>query len=74
MESLMDKIVPIAMSAVLAAAMTGQLPRFTQAVRMAQLQLLRESRPSTWGDPSIFVSTRGHKPRALVEHTKSPHS
>ena len=43
-----EKLIRIAVSAVLIAAATGQLPRVVQAVRVAQHELLKESQTSKW--------------------------
>lgn len=43
-----EKLIRIAISAVLIAAATGQLPRLVWAVRAAQYELLKESQASKW--------------------------
>jgi hypothetical protein len=45
----MDKLIPIAMTLAFLAAGTGQLPREIKAVRIAQLQLIKDSQASKWG-------------------------
>lgn len=44
-----QKLIQAAVAAALAAAVTGQIPRFIQTVRVAQYQLLKESQASKWG-------------------------
>lgn len=44
-----NKLIEAALITVLMAAAVGQLPRFIQAVRVAQLQLLKDSQSSKWG-------------------------
>lgn len=49
-----QKLIQVAVAAALIAAATGQLPKFIQAVRVAQLQLLKESQASKWGKPMLL--------------------
>ncbi len=49
-----QKLIQTAIVAVLVAAATGQLTKFTQTVRVAQYQLLKESRSSMWGKPLLL--------------------
>lgn len=44
-----NKLVEAALIIVLMAAAIGQLPHLNQAVRVAQIQLLKDSRSSKWG-------------------------
>jgi hypothetical protein len=44
-----NKLVEAALIIVLMAAAIGQLPRLNQAVRVAQIQLLKDSQSSKWG-------------------------
>ncbi|NJL25086.1 MAG: hypothetical protein HC902_07870 [Calothrix sp. SM1_5_4] len=53
-----EKLIPFALAVVLAAASTGQLPKFIRAVQIAQFQLLKESQASKW-------------PKALLLNEKS---
>jgi hypothetical protein len=48
------KLVDAALVVVLMAAAAGQLPRLIQTVRVAQLQLLKESQSSKWGRPLLL--------------------
>lgn len=45
----LNKLVEAALIVVLLAAAAGQLPRFVNAVRIAQIQLLKDSQSSKWG-------------------------
>jgi large-conductance mechanosensitive channel len=51
-----DNVIKLAVAIVMAAALTGQLPKFTMAVRRAQVQLLQESKASNWGSPDLLYS------------------
>lgn len=46
-----EKLISIAVMLAVLAGSTGQLPRIVHAVRVAQLQLIKESRASKWGTP-----------------------
>jgi hypothetical protein len=48
-----QKLIPIAISLAFLAASTGQLPRVIKTVRIAQLQLIKESQASKWGKPML---------------------
>ena len=48
------KIIETAVIAVLAAAALGQLPRLVHAVRVAQLQILKDSESKKWGRPFLL--------------------
>lgn len=56
-----DNLVKIAIAVVMAAALTGQLPKLTMAVRHAQIQLLKESRASNWGSPDFLRPNKALK-------------
>lgn len=45
----LSKLISIAAALAVIAVSTGQLPRILHAVRVAQLQLIKESRSSNWG-------------------------
>jgi hypothetical protein len=49
-----NRLIEIALATVLTAAALGQLPQFIQAVRLAQLQLLKDSQSSKWGKPFLL--------------------
>jgi hypothetical protein len=49
-----DNAIKIAVVLVAIAAATGNLPRFTMAIRRGQIQLLHESRASHWGTPALL--------------------
>jgi hypothetical protein len=44
-----NKLVEAALIIVLMAAAIGQLPRLNQAIRVAHIQLLKDSQSSKWG-------------------------
>jgi hypothetical protein len=48
-----QKLIPIAVSLAFLAASTGQLPRVLKVVRVAQLQLIKDSQASKWGMPMV---------------------
>lgn len=50
----MDKLISIAVTLAFLAAGTGQLPKVIKAVRIAQLELIRDSQPSKWGKPLLL--------------------
>lgn len=45
----LNKLIEAALIIVLMAAAVGQLPRLNQAIRVAQIQLLKDSQSSKWG-------------------------
>lgn len=45
----LNKLAEAALIIVLIAAAAGQLPRLVQTVRIAQLQLIKDSQSSKWG-------------------------
>lgn len=49
-----EKLISLAAALAIAAASTGQLPRIVHAVRVAQLQLIKESQASKWGIPLLM--------------------
>ncbi|MCM2354343.1 MAG: hypothetical protein NDI63_12065 [Pseudobdellovibrio sp.] len=50
----LDKLTSFAISAVLAAALMGNLDRLQLWILKSQAKLLYESRASAWGNPSVF--------------------
>ena len=46
---MLNKLIEAALIVVLLAATAGQLPRLVQTVRVAQLQLVKDSQSSKWG-------------------------
>jgi len=46
---MLSKLIEAALIVVLLATASGQLPKLVQTVRVAQLQLLKESQSSKWG-------------------------
>ncbi len=49
-----NSAIKAAVAIVLMVAAAGQLPRFVQAVRIAQYKVLKESQASKWGKPMLF--------------------
>jgi len=45
----LNKLVEAALIIVLIAAAAGQIPRLVQTVKVAQLQLIKDSQSSKWG-------------------------
>jgi hypothetical protein len=45
----LNSLVEAALVVILMVAASGQLPRFMQAVRVAQLELVKQSQSSKWG-------------------------
>ena len=43
-----EKLAPFALMVALLAASTGQLPKFINAVRRAEVQLIQDSKASKW--------------------------
>lgn len=50
----MTNLIKIAVVLAMAAAGTGQFPYILRKVRIAQLELLRESQASKWGAPWVL--------------------
>jgi hypothetical protein len=48
-----EKLIRFAAALAVLAASTGQLPKIIHTVRVAQLQLIKESQASKWGTPFI---------------------
>lgn len=49
-----EKLIPFALGMVLTAAAAGTLPKFVHEIRIAQLQLLKDSQASRWGRPLLL--------------------
>lgn len=49
----LNKLIEAAVIIVLAAATAGSLPKLVQTIRVAQLQLLKDSQASKWGRPLL---------------------
>ena len=54
----MSKLISIAVALTMAAAATGNLPRIMLQVKLAQLQLIKDSQASNWGKPFRLPVTR----------------
>jgi hypothetical protein len=52
----LDHLIKLAVALTIAAALTGQLPRMTQAIQVAQGKLLQESKASKWGSPDFLYA------------------
>jgi hypothetical protein len=52
------KLIPIATALAMAAAATGNLPRILVQVKLAQLQLIKDSQASKWGKPFLLPVTK----------------
>ena len=48
-----EKLVSISVTLAVLVVFTGQLPRVLKRVRVAQLQLIKESQASKWGSPML---------------------
>lgn len=53
-----DKLISIAATLAVLAASTGQPPRLLHAVRVAEAQLIYDSRASAWGRPMMLTIPR----------------
>lgn len=51
---MLNKLIEAALIVVLMAAAAGQLQHLVQTVRVAQLQLLKDSQSSKWGKPFLL--------------------
>lgn len=60
----LNKLTEAALIIVIAAATAGQLPKLVQIVRVAQLQLLKDSQSSKWGQ-AFLLPGRHHSVRRL---------
>lgn len=49
-----SKFIEAALIIVLLAATAGQLPRFVQAAKNAQLRIIKDSQSSKWGKPFLL--------------------
>ena len=52
----LENVIKLAVAIVMAAALTGQLPRLTNEVRIAQIKLLQQSQASHWGSPDLLYA------------------
>ena len=51
-----DNVIKMAITLVIAAALTGHLSRATRAIQIAQVKLLQDSKASKWGSPDLLYS------------------
>ncbi len=58
---MLNRLIEAALVVVLLAAAAGQLPRLVQTVRVAQLQLLKDSQSSKWGRPMLLPVHHAHR-------------
>jgi hypothetical protein len=49
-----QKLISIASTLAVLTVFTGQLPRVLKVVRIAQLELIRDSQASKWGTPMLL--------------------
>jgi hypothetical protein len=49
-----ENIVKIAVTFLVVAALTGQLPCIMKEIRYSQIKLLQESKASRWGSPDLL--------------------
>ena len=68
-----DKLIQKAVVLAMLAAATGQLPRITRAVQIAQLHLLKESQSSHWGRALLLPISRDTLP-CPAEMQSSPNT
>ena len=68
----LENVTKLAVALVMAAALTGQLPRLTNEIRHAQLKLLQDSKASKWGSPDLLRRIEPPKLRAFIEHHRNP--
>ena len=54
----LNRLVEAALIIVLLDVAAGQLPRLNQAVRLAQIQLLKDSQSSKWGRAMLLPASR----------------
>ena len=52
----MNQLIKLAAILGVTAAMSGQLPKIIFQLRLAQLELLKESQASKWGTPVLFTN------------------
>ena len=57
----LDSLIDFAITAVIAAAISGHLPDFTKWVQVQTVKVLVASRTSTWGSPLFFEKTESAK-------------
>jgi hypothetical protein len=55
---MINKLIDAALIVVLAAAACGQIPKLVQTARIAQLQILKDSRSSNWGHPLLLPKSK----------------
>ena len=65
----LNKLVEAALIIVLIAAAAGQLPRLVQTVRVAQLQLIKDSQSSKWGQ-AFLLREKPSATRLLVSPSR----
>lgn len=60
-----DNVIKIAVALTITTALSGQLPRVTRAIQVAQAKLLKESRASKWRSPDVlFSKVKGRRQKA----------
>jgi hypothetical protein len=61
---MLNRIFEIALAATVAATTVGQLPRLISTLQLAEIQILKDSESSKWGDPFTLPI---HRPRHRSE-------
>jgi len=64
-----NKLVEAALIVVLVAAAVGQLPRLIHTVRIAQIQLLKDSQSSKWGRAMLLPEGEELAPRHKIRYS-----
>jgi hypothetical protein len=59
----LNSLVEAALVVILMVAAAGQLPRFMQAVRVAQLELVKQSQSSKWGRAMLLPTNQSRPSR-----------
>jgi hypothetical protein len=54
----LEKLISVTVVLVMLAASTGHLPKLITAVRKAQVQLIQDTKASTWGMPMLLKGSK----------------
>jgi hypothetical protein len=54
----LEKLISVTVLLVMLAASTGRLPKLITAVRKAQVQLIQDTKASTWGMPMLLKGSK----------------
>ncbi len=69
-----EKLISVAAVFAVLAVSTGHLPRIVHAVRVAQLQLIKESQASKWGPPGLLYEENVRPSRVCMRCLTKPQS